>query len=463
VFRGKIQRIHFIGVGGSGMSGIAEVLLTMGYAVTGSDLKAGAVIARLRELGGTIHLGHDPAHVVGADVVVRSTAIPDRNVEVRAAEAAKIPVIPRAEMLGELMRMRYGIAIAGTHGKTTTTSMVARCLQTAGLDPTVVIGGRLDTIGSSAHLGAGEFMVAEADESDGSFMLLDPTVTVVTSVDPEHLDHWGSLDALLDGFTAFAGKVPFFGFSSLCLDHPRVQQLVPRIRRRVVTYGLCAQAEVRGEAIRQAGMTTTFRVLWRDRPLGDISLGMPGRHNVRNALAALSVALELEVPFDQLQTALDGFAGVDRRFSVRAEIPGEQPITIIDDYGHHPVEIMATLEGARDSWPQRRLVAVFQPHRYSRVRDLRDDFARSFNLAGHVVVCPIYRAGEAPIDGLDATSVAASLSGFGHRSVRAAESLTDAVDHLAQEVRPGDVVITLGAGDVGSVCDTLARRLGAPA
>ncbi|HCH62492.1 MAG: UDP-N-acetylmuramate--L-alanine ligase [Deltaproteobacteria bacterium] len=460
MFRGKIQRIHFVGIGGSGMSGIAEVLVTQGYAVTGSDLNESSAIERLRTLGATIHIGHDPGYINDVDVVVKSTAIPDRNVEIRAAHALKIPVIPRAEMLGELMRMKYGLAVAGSHGKTTTTSMLARCLHHAGLDPTIVIGGRLDSIGSSARLGAGEFLVAEADESDGSFLTLDPTVAVVTSIDPEHMEHWGSFERLLDGFVQFTNKVPFFGFATLCLDHPNVQALLPRIRRRVITYGLTTQADCRAEDITPSGEQSAFTVVWHDQPLGRVTLGMPGRHNVENALAAITVGLELGVAFTDLQAALDGFKGVDRRFSIRHRIgSGTDEVTIIDDYGHHPAEISATLAGAAEAWPHRRLIAVFQPHRYTRVRDLLDDFARSFNQANHVVACPIYRAGEKPIEGLDALRVAAALRNHGHRSVQPVTSLAEAGEHLASVVQPGDVVITLGAGDVNTVCGRLAEHL----
>ena len=464
MFRGKFNRIHFIGIGGSGMCGIAEVLLNLGYNVSGSDLKESATTKRLRGLGATLFMGHAAANVAGADVVVKSTAVPAENPEIRAAEASHIPVIPRAEMLAELMRMKYGVAIAGTHGKTTTTSMIATCLFQAGMDPTVVIGGRLNTLGSSARRGLGEFMVAEADESDGSFMLLPPTVAVVTNIDPEHLDHWGSMEALVDGFAAFASKVPFYGFAALCLDHPVVQGLLPRLRRRVVTYGLSASAEVRGDNIVFDGMSTRFRVWWKDQPLGEIQLGMPGGHNVANALAAIAVGLELDIPFAQLQAALQGFAGVDRRFSVRAEGPlvggtSEDVVTLIDDYGHHPAEIRATLSAAIGAWPGRRVIAVVQPHRYSRVADLFEDFARCLNAATHVVVTPLYSAGEAPIPGIDHTHLALRLSELGHRSVYAADSLDEATAHLRALLRPGDVVLTLGAGDVNRVLADLASSL----
>lgn len=462
MFRGKVQRIHFVGIGGAGMSGIAEVLLTLGYAVSGSDLKGSTTVDRLRSLGGTLHIGHHPDHVTGVDVVVRSTAIPDHNVEVVAAHRLQVPVIPRAEMLGELMRMRYGVAVAGTHGKTTTTSMLAQCLQTGGLDPTVVIGGKLDAIGSSAKLGKGDFMVAEADESDGSFLKLDPTVAVITNIDPEHMEHWGTLPALMDGFAEFANKVPFFGFVTLCLDHPNVQRLVPRLNRRIVTYGLSPQADVHGSALETDGLKSRFVVGRGRETLGTITLAMPGEHNVSNALAAVATGLELGIPFAELQAALEGFSGVDRRFSLRAEVvvnEGELPVTIIDDYGHHPTEIAATLQGARAAWPDRRIHAVFQPHRYSRTHDLFEDFASCFSLAEAVVVCPIYAAGERPLEGLDHKRLGAAMEATGHPGIHTVTDLEAAALHLAGAVAPGDVVITLGAGNVNQVCSLLPEVL----
>jgi len=460
MFRGKYGKVHFIGIGGSGMSGIAEVLTNMGFAVSGSDMKESAVVARLRGLGATIFIGHAAQNVDGVDVVVRSTAVSDENPEVMAANKAKIPVIPRAEMLGELMRMKYGLAVAGTHGKTTTTSMLATCLHRSGLDPTVVIGGRLDALGSNARLGRGDYLVAEADESDGSFLLLDPTVAVITNIDPEHMEHWKSFDALVDGFVAFANRVPFYGFSVVCLDHPVVQRMLPRLRRRALTYGFGAQAEVRADRVRQVGRSIEFRVWRRDEVLGDIRLDVPGRHNVLNALAATSVALELDIPFAQIQEALHGFGGVDRRFSERADVGG---VLIVDDYGHHPVEIQATLAAAAEGFEGRRIVAVFQPHRYSRVADLWSDFCASFNAAAHVVVCPVYAAGEKPIEGVDSTRIVRGLADHGHRSAVGVADLDGAVDHLAEFVRPGDIVVTLGAGDVNRVCGALAERLRAQA
>ena len=461
MFRGKVQRVHFVGIGGSGMSGIAEVLITQGYSVTGSDMKEGQAVKRLRKLGGTIFIGHDPAHILGAHVVVKSTAVPMSNPEISAAESAQIPVIPRAEMLAELMRMKYGLAVAGTHGKTTTTSMLATVMHHAGLDPTVVIGGRLDSMGSSARLGAGEFMVAEADESDGSFMLLAPTVAVITNIDPEHLDHWGSMDALVNGFFELDNKVPFFGFATLCLDHPVVQSLLPRIRRRTVTYGFNAQADVRGENIRFDGISAKVDVRWKGEPMGMLSLNMPGRHNVSNALASVAVGLELDIPFERIAKGLDGFSGVDRRFSVRAEVTvaDGKPVTIIDDYGPHPTEIRATLQAAANAWTGERVIAVFQPHRYTRVRDLFDDFVRSFNHATEVVVCPVYAAGEARIEGVDHHRLAQGMIEHGHHGVSVVENLDEATALLTKNRQPGDIIITLGAGDVNRVCTDLGAAL----
>lgn len=456
MFRGKYLRIHFIGIGGSGMSGIAELLLNLGYHVSGSDLKEGAVVQRLRGLGGTVFIGHGASNIEGVHVVVRSTAVQDDNPEVVAAHRQKIPVIPRAEMLGELMRLKYGLAVAGTHGKTTTTSMLAMCLHKSGLDPTVVIGGRLDTFGSNARLGQGDYLVAEADESDGSFLLLDPTVAVITNIDPEHLDHWKTFEALVDGFVTFANRVPFYGFSVLCTDHPVVQQILPRVRRKVISYGINLQAEVRADRIVQDGRSLTFRVWRGDSALGDLRLAQPGRHNVLNALAATAVSLGLDIPFDQIQGALEGFSGVDRRFSERGLV---DDVLIIDDYAHHPVEIEATLSAAAEGWENRRIVAVFQPHRPSRIRDLQAEFCRAFNRAAHVIVCPIYSAGEAQIEGLDAARLAEGMRDLGHRSVVAADSLDGALTELCACVRPGDLVITLGAGDVNRLCGQLAAVL----
>ncbi|MEQ1502235.1 MAG: UDP-N-acetylmuramate--L-alanine ligase [Myxococcota bacterium] len=457
MFRGKVRVIHFVGIGGIGMSGIAEVLLTLGFRVSGSDLKESPTLARLRGLGAVLHLGHDPSNVGEADVVVISSAVRADNPEIRAAAGLGIPVIRRAEMLAELMRLKYGIAVAGTHGKTTTTSMLAQCLAAGGLDPTVVIGGKLDSLGgSNAKLGVGEYLVAEADESDGTFTVLTPTVTLVTNIDPEHLDHHGTLENLERAFADFANRVPFYGFSVLCLDHPRVQALIPVVRRRVVTYGFARQAEYRATNLVFDGMDTRF-VVWKgDVALGEIHLAVPGKHNVQNATGAVAAALELSIPFDRVQAGLEGFGGVHRRFTIVGEPRG---ILLVDDYGHHPVEIEATLSASETAFPERRIVAVFQPHRYTRVRDLWGEFSTAFNRASEVVVCPVYAAGEEPIPGVDAERMAAEMRDRGHRGTRAVADLAGAVDALVGLVRPGDVVIALGAGNVNQVVKDLAERL----
>ncbi len=459
MFRGIVRTIHFVGIGGIGMSGIAEVLLTLGFGVSGSDMKEGAAIARLRSLGAVVHIGHAESNLGDADVVVRSTAVAASNPEIAGAIARGTPVIPRAEMLAELMRLRDGVAVAGSHGKTTTTSMVATCLAAGGLDPTVVIGGRLDNLGgTNARLGRGEWLVAEADESDGSFNLLSPTVALVTNIDAEHLDHYGTFDALIDAFVQFAGKVPFFGFSVLCVDHPVVAAMVPRLGRRVVTYGQARHADVRGQVVEQDGMNTTFRVWRQGVELGAITLGMPGTHNVTNAVGAVAVALELGVPFDVVQGALHGFSGVQRRFTPLGEVGGVQ---VIDDYGHHPVEIEATLAAAEGGFRDRRIVAVFQPHRFTRVEALFDSFCGAFTHADQVFVCPIYRAGEEPIEGIDHLALARALRERGHRTAEAVDDLDAMVVRLVEFVEPGDLVILLGAGDVNRVGPQLLARLGA--
>ncbi|MBA2321842.1 MAG: UDP-N-acetylmuramate--L-alanine ligase [Deltaproteobacteria bacterium] len=458
MFRNKVRTIHFVGIGGIGMSGIAEVLLTLGFAVTGSDLKDSPSVVRLRALGAVVHLGHRPENIGTADVVVRSSAVTAENPEIAAALTAKVPVIQRAEMLGELMRLKYGIGVAGTHGKTTTTSMIAQCLGTAGMDPTVVIGGKLDSLGgTNARLGAGDWLVAEADESDGTFLLLSPTVSVITNIDPEHMEHYGTLERLEDSFLEFANRVPFYGYSVLCLDHPRVASLIGRIRRRVVTYGYARRADYRVGVPEFTGMKSRFSVWQGEEALGEIELGMPGRHNVQNAGACIATALEMGIAFDQIQAALSGFTGVHRRFTVVADVAD---VLVVDDYGHHPVEIEATLAAAEAGFPERRVIAVFQPHRYSRVHDLWSDFQGAFNRADIVLVTPIYAAGEAPLEGVDATALAEGMRDRGHRGAQAVGSLDEALSWLELHVRAGDLVITLGAGNVNSLCGELASYLG---
>jgi len=455
MFRGKVRRIHFVGIGGIGMSGIAEVLLNQGFDVQGSDLRTGKAVRRLRSMGAEVFIGHAPENVDGVDVVVKSTAVAMDNPEIVAAVDAHIPVIRRAEMLAELMRLKHGLAVAGTHGKTTTTSMLAMSVAHAGLDPTVVIGGRLNTLGSNARLGKGDWLVAEADESDGSFLHLDPTVAVVTNVDAEHLDHYGDMETLIETFVAFANKVPFYGFAVVCLDHPVIQDMLPKLRRRVVTYGFSRQADYRAENLSCDGLNTSFDVSNKGEVLGSVIISMPGRHNVQNAMAAISATLELDVPFVVVKEALHQFTGVERRFSVRGS---RGNALIVDDYGHHPVEIEATLAGAAASFPEKKIVAVFQPHRYTRVRDLMSDFCRAFHKADHVVVCPVYAAGEQAIEGVDRHVLLEGIKSHGHRSAIAVDNLEDAVEKLSDYIDTDSIIITLGAGNVNQVCDLIMEQ-----
>ena len=452
------QRIHFVGIGGSGMNGIAEVLINMGHRITGSDMKASSVTERLQSLGIQIYIGHDASYVHDVDVVVRSTAIPDHNVEVVEANALKIPVIPRAEMLAELMRMKYGIAIGGTHGKTTTTSLLASCLYDAKFDPTVVIGGKLNMLDSSARLGEGDYMVAEADESDGSFLLLNPTISVITNIDPEHLEYWKTEENLIQGFTNFAQKVPFFGFTVLCLDHPTVQSIIPHIRRKICTYGLSAQADVRAIDIQREATHTTCTVVYKGENLGKLSLNLPGIHNLQNALATVSVALGLQIPFETIQHAIQNFKGVQRRFTIVHDastvVEKTKQVTLIDDYAHHPVEIQATLSGAMQAYPTRRKIALFQPHRYSRVQNLYRDFCRSFNDVDVVLVLPVYAAGEKEGSHTHEDLYKGILE-HGHRNVHYASSLQAGLDWVQDYVEEGDVVVSLGAGNVNWIVYSL--------
>jgi len=446
MFRG-IMRIHFTGIGGIGMSGIAELLINLGCRVSGSDLRESPVVENLRRLGGEIRIGHAAENVRGAGVVVVSSAVRADNPEVAEARRLQIPVIPRAEMLAELMRLKYGVAVAGSHGKTTTTSMIATVLVAGGLDPTAVIGGRLNAFGSNAKLGAGDFLVAEADESDGSFLKLSPTVAVVTNIDREHLDHYADLDAIRDAFAAFANKVPFYGAAVLCLDDPNVQSVLPRIERRVVTYGFGSQADVSASRLEVRGFGSSCQVRHRGQALGELSLRVPGRHGVLNALAAVATALELGIPFEKTAAALAGFQNADRRFQVKGEKGG---VVVVDDYGHHPTEIAATLGAARRSC-DRRIVAVFQPHRYSRTRALEDEFARAFNDADVLIALPVYAAGEDAIPGVSTERLVERIEQSGHRDVACAADFAAALALLRERVQDGDLVLTLGAGDVWKV------------
>jgi UDP-N-acetylmuramate--alanine ligase len=442
---GKIQHIHFVGIGGIGMSGIAEVLANLGYQVSGSDLKESAITLSLRGLGITVHLGHHARAIEGAQVVVISSAVKGDNAEVVAAHAAKVPVIPRGEMLAELMRMKYGIAVAGSHGKTTTTSMVAQVLSQGGIDPTIVIGGKLGTIGSNAKLGKGPFLVAEADESDGSFLMLNPTLAVITNIDREHLDHYKDLDEIQDAFVTFANKVPFYGSVFLCMDDPHAAAVRPRLKRQVRTYGTHPQVDIRAREIRQEGFRTYFKVTAYGEDLGAFSLGVPGQHMVLNALAAIGIALELDVPHEVIQASLASFTGADRRFHMKGEKGG---VLVVDDYGHHPTEIAATLAAARAGFPQRRLVAAFQPHRYSRTRALLDEFGTAFFEADAVLVTDIYPAGEQPIQGVDGAAVVESLRSHGQKDVHLVGRVEDLPEAMKRLTRSGDLLITFGAGSI---------------
>ncbi len=454
MFRNRQVKVHFVGIGGIGMSGIAELLLNLGYRVSGSDLRESEITKRLGTLGGAIFIGHRAENVAtDVDVVVTSSAVKQtQNPESLSARTRGIPVIPRAEMLAELMRLKQGVAIAGSHGKTTTTSLIATVLAHAGLDPTAVVGGKLNALGSNAKLGKGDLMVVEADESDGSFLKLSPTIAVITNIDPEHLDHYGTVEALQAAFIEFADRVPFYGLAVMCLDHPVVQHLIPRIGKRLVTYGLSPQADFRAEHVELGPFFSRFTVTFRGARLGDVKLKMVGAHNVLNALATCAVAHELAIPFTHVQEALAEFAGVQRRFTVRGELRGA---LIVDDYGHHPAEIRATLSGARASFPDRRIVVAFQPHRYSRTRDLLGDFATAFNDADVLFLSDIYAAGEEPLPGVSGARLAESVHACGHRDVEFVAERSELAARIASRLREGDLLITLGAGDITHVADEL--------
>jgi len=454
----NFQRIHLVGIGGIGMSGIAEVLLTLGYAVSGSDLRSTPITERLRNLGATIYEGHEAAHVHGAHVVVVSSAIRKDNPEIVEAHRLKIPVIPRAEMLAELMRLKYGIAVAGAHGKTTTTSLVASVLAAAGLDPTFVVGGRVNHIGTTARLGRGEYMVVEADESDRTFLLLAPVVAVVTTIDREHLDHYQSLEEIKEAFLQFVNRVPFYGAVILCLDEPNVQAILPQVKRPVITYGTSSQADLVISEVELWGIESEFRLTYRGEDLGRFHLPCPpGIHNVRNAAAAAAVALYLNVPAELIREGFGKFTGVGRRFDVKGVING---VTLIDDYGHHPTEIRATLEAARGC-KYERLLVLFQPHRYSRTQYLWDEFCRAFNQADLVVLTDIYAASETPVTGITAAALADSIRAAGHKNVAHYSSMQEGIERLLREARPGDAILTIGAGNVSRALGELAILIGA--
>lgn len=454
---GKIRRIHFVGIGGIGMSGIAEVLLNLGYQVSGSDLKTSDLTLRLAELGGTITIGHAADNVADAQVVVTSTAVAAHNPEVVEAHRRLIPVIPRAEMLAELMRLKYGIAIAGTHGKTTTTSMVATLLSTAGIDPTAVVGGRLNALGSNAKLGQGQFMVVEADESDGSFLKLSPAIAVVTNIDLDHLDYYSGLDEICAVFIDFINKIPFYGLAVLCLDDPNIQALLPQVEKRYVTYGLSPQADYSATDIQHSDGGSHFNVLYKQQNLGRMRIEMPGVHNVLNALAAMAVARELDVEVDCIREGFACFAGVQRRFQIKLAAE----VMVVDDYGHHPAEIKATLAAARSGW-DRRIIAIFQPHRYTRTAALFNDFVTAFYQADYLVVMDIYAAGEGVIEGVSAEKMAVAIAEHGHRHVHYCASGEQVIEHVLPMLQARDLVITLGAGPVWQIADQLVARLSQP-
>ena len=451
---GSTHRIHFIGVGGAGMSGLAEVLLNMGYQVSGSDLKATDVTDRLVTLGGRVFLGHAGSNVEGAQVVVYSSAVRPDNPELVRARANGIPVIPRADMLAELMRMKYGVAVGGSHGKTTTTSMVAVVLQRGGLDPTIVVGGRLKTLGTNAQLGHGRFLVAEADESDGSFLRLAPAVTVVTNIDREHLDHYKDLDDVRQAFVYFANRVPFYGVAVLCADDDNVRAILPKVTKRSILYGTRPEAEIRGTGLELFAHGSRFRVEAAGERIGAIELAVPGRHNALNALAAVAVGLELEIAFEHIVESLAAFRGVGRRFELRGEAAG---VRVLDDYGHHPTEIAATLAAAKGLGG--RVLVVFQPHRYTRTASLKEEFGRCFGDADRVWVMDVYAAGEAAIPGVSGATVVESAHANGARHVRSTPTAAEAVEAALHEARAGDVLLTMGAGDVSKLGEILLEGL----
>ncbi len=454
----KSKHIHFVGIGGIGMSGIAELLLNLGYRISGSDLQESDITRRLASLGGTVHIGHDAAWISGADVVVISSAIASDNPEIQAAVDSLIPVIPRAEMLAELMRLtKFGIAIAGSHGKTTTTSMVAWLLAEAGLDPTVVIGGKVDCLGgTNAKLGQGDFLVAEADESDGSFLKLSPVLEVVTNIDLEHLDYYSSIEQIKGVFLDFIAKIPFYGAAILCLDDPNVASILPEVKKRILTYGLTSQANVYAKGITTTGLKTRFEVCAENAVLGEITLSLAGVHNVYNALAAVTVGLELAIPFATIAAALQSFSGVQRRLQVKGV---RRDIMVVDDYGHHPTEIRATLSALRDAWPERRLVVLFQPHRFTRTKALAEEFYTAFHEADILLLTKIYSASESPIPGVTVEALLNGIKQHGHRHAYFEPSFEKLLDKAMDIIAPGDVVLSLGAGNIWQAGEMLLEKL----
>ncbi|QPJ66567.1 MAG: UDP-N-acetylmuramate--L-alanine ligase [Candidatus Nitrohelix vancouverensis] len=455
MFLGKTQRIHFIGIGGSGMSGIAEVLINEGFDVSGSDLASSAVTDHLQKLGAKIHFEHLRENVDQAQVIVTSSAVKQDNPEVVCAREQMIPVIPRAEMLAELMRMKYGIAVAGTHGKTTTTSLISTALAGGGLDPTVVVGGRLKQTGGHAKLGQSQFLVAEADESDGSFLHLSPTIAVVTTLDEEHMDFYKTLDRMKKTFLDFINKVPFYGAAVLCLDDPNIQSMLPQVQKRYITYGLASQADYTARNIVIEGLKTYFNVYLHGEELGTIQSGASGRHNACNTLAAVAVGMELNLDFKTIAQALETFEGVQRRFEI---LHDSDDLIWMDDYGHHPAEIRATLRAAKEVWPNRELAVVFQPHRYSRTQFSMEDFWTAFNDADLLVVTDIYGAGETPIAGIDSSQIVEGARKHGHKRAFYIKEFEEIVEFLRKNLAPGAVSATLGAGNVWKLAELFFNR-----
>lgn len=456
----RYKAIHFVGIGGVGMSGIAEVLANLGYEVTGSDVRESETTRRLQALGIRISIGHREENVGNAHVVVTSSAVSFDNPEVLAAKSHSIPVIPRAEMLAELARLKYGILVAGAHGKTTTTSLISTVLGHGGFDPTIVIGGKLNAIGSNARLGRGEFLVAEADESDGSFLKLSPTIAVVTNIDREHMDFFRDMKSLKDAFLAFINKVPFYGAAFICNENEHIRELIPSIHRRFLTYGLSEQSDIRAANVRKGFMVQTFDVVYREAPVGTFTLPLPGRHNVLNALACIGVALELKMHPAAINEALSSFGGIHRRFELKGEVRG---VRVYDDYGHHPAEIQATLSAARENMEhlggRGRLIVVFQPHRYTRTADLMDEFAGSFTGVDELLLLDIYPASEKPIPGITSDALADRMRKKGQANITCFRDKQDAAGHLVAELREGDVLLTLGAGDVWKMGETVVEGL----
>jgi len=448
--RSRISHLYFVGIGGTGMNGIAEVMVNLGYRVSGSDVKENAAVARLRGLGATVFIGHAAEQIAGCDVVVVSSAIDETNPEVRAARERRTPVVPRAEMLAELMRFRYGIAVAGTHGKTTTTSLVASVLAEAGLDPTFVIGGRLNSAGANARLGESDYLVAEADESDASFLYLQPMIAVVTNIDADHMRTYeGDFERLRQTFLEFLHHLPFYGQAVMCIDDPEVRELLPKVTRRILTYGTAEEADVRAVDIRQDGARTTFRALGPGEAATEVTLNMPGRHNVLNALAAIAVGRILDVGDASMHRSLSEFEGIGRRFQAVSVALADGEAMVVDDYGHHPRELAATLEAARAGWPGARVVLVFQPHRYSRTQELFDDFAAVLSQTDALVLTEVYPAGEHPIPGADGRALSRAVRSRGEVEPVFVEQVSELSRILPRLVQAGDIVLVMGAGDIG--------------